>query len=324
MGAHDEKTFRREGIVMGMRTTAALIILLAGLPHSASAQKRPKITGVSHLSVYTSDPAKTERFYAHDLGGLKAADPQNPAGARYYFNPTQFVEVLPLPSDEPDPKNRFDHAAYNTSNAEAMRKYLEANGVSVPSSVTTASDGSQYFEVKDPEQNRVEFVQPPTHPATVPVNPLSSHIIHVGYIVHNSILEDGFYHKLLGFRPYWHGGRAEDSSDWISLQVPDGTDWVEYMTVTGPEKTGIPAAMTQDTAGVLDHFALGVPNIEKAYNLLYAGDRLNARHSAAQLGRDGKWQLNIYDPDGTRAELMEFQPSVKPCCSPFLLPSPTR
>jgi hypothetical protein len=31
----------------------------------------------------------------------------------------------------------------------------------------------------------------------------------------------------------------------------------------------------------------------------------------------------MYDPDGTRAELMEFQPAVKPCCSPFLAPSPT-
>jgi hypothetical protein len=95
------------------------------------------------------------------------------------------------------------------------------------------------------------------------------------------------------------------------------------MMVTGPEKTGIPAAMTQDTAGVLDHFALGVKNIEQSYNVLYAGERLDTKHSGAQLGRDGKWQLNIYDPDGIRAELMEFQPAVKPCCSPFLLPSPT-
>src|ERR1035441_9733817 len=43
-----------------------------------------------------------------------------------------------------------------------------------------------------------------------------------------------------------------------------------------------------------------------------------------RIGRDGKWQVNLYDPDGIRAEPMEFQPSVKPCCSPFLAPSPTR
>jgi hypothetical protein len=82
--------------------------------------------------------------------------------------------------------------------------------------------------------------------------------------------------------------------------------------------------MSQETAGVLDHFALGVQNMEKSVDLLYAGDRLTMRHSPPQIGRDGKWQINLYAPDGTRAELMEFQPAVKPCCSPFLLPSPTQ
>ena len=309
--------------MMHTKTMTLCAVLLMSLASSGFAQVRPKITSVSHLSVYTSDAAKTEHFYVHDLGAFKAVDPQNPAGVRYYFNALQFVEVLPLPSGASDPKNRFDHAAYNTSNAERMRVYLAGHGIAVPASVTKASDGSQYFEVKDPEENRVEFVQPPLHPTPVPVNPLSSHIIHVGYIVHDSTLEDGFYQKLLGFRPYWHGGPTDDSSQWMSMQLPDGMDWLEYMNVKGPERTGIPADMTQDTAGVLDHFALGIFNVEKTYTMLYAADRLNTKHSNPQLGRDGKWQLNIYDPDGIRAELMEFQPVTKPCCSPFLLPSPT-
>lgn len=286
-------------------------------------QERPKITSVSHLSVYTSDAAKTDFFYVHDLGATKGADPQNPKGVRYYFNAIQFVEVLPLPGSPANP-NRFDHAGYNTTDAEAMRRYLGAHGVAVPASVTEGSDGSRYFEVKDPEQNRIEFVQPPAHPAAVPENALSKHMIHVGYIVHDIALEDRFYQGLLGFRPYWHGGMTDDSHSWTSEQLPDGTDWVEYMYVDGPEKTGIPASMTQSNAGVLNHFALGVPNIEKSVDLLYEGDRLTAKHSDPKIGRDGKWQVNMYDPDGTRAELMEFQPAVRPCCSPFLLPSPTQ
>jgi hypothetical protein len=82
--------------------------------------------------------------------------------------------------------------------------------------------------------------------------------------------------------------------------------------------------MKQETAGVLNHFSLGVFNIEKSMDLLYAGDRLTAKHSPPQIGRDGKWQLNLYDPDGTRAELMEFQASVKPCCSEFTASSPVK
>ncbi|HEY6451620.1 MAG TPA: VOC family protein [Steroidobacteraceae bacterium] len=299
---------------------AVSMMLLAG---AAGAQERPKILSVSHLAVYAAGAEQSEHFYVHDLGAFKASDPQNPRGVRYYFNPVQFVEVLPLPEGPPS-INRFDHAAFNVSSAERMRTYLAAHGVVVPSGVTTASDGSHYIEVRDPEDNRIEFVQPPSRPAAVPLNVLSHHIIHVGFIVHDPALEDRFYQTVLGFRPYWHGGMKDDVTQWIAEQVPDGTDWIEYMVATGPEKTGIPADMSQETAGVLDHFSLGVPNIEQSMNLLYAGDRLSGRHSPPQIGRDGKWQLNLYDPDGTRAELMEFQPSVKPCCSPFMAASPTR
>jgi catechol 2,3-dioxygenase-like lactoylglutathione lyase family enzyme len=309
--------------IMKMRAMACgtMMMLLAGV---VCGQSRPRITSISHLSIYTSDAAKTELFFVHDLGALKGSDPQNPAGVRYYFSASQFVEVLPLPAADAASVNRLDHAGFNTTNAEEMRRYLGAHGVTVPPAVTSGSDGSQYFEVKDPEGNTVQFVQPPKHPAAVPLNPLSDHVIHVGYVVHDASAEDAFYHGLLGFRPYWHGGMKDDATDWASQQVPDGTDWLEYMMVKGPEKTGIPPAMSQETAGVLDHFSLGVQNMEKSVDLLYEGDRATGRHSPAQIGRDGKWQFNLYTPDGTRVELMEFQPSVKPCCSPFLLPSPTK
>lgn len=302
----------------------------------AIGQERPKITSLSHLAVYTTDAAKAEHFYVQDLGATKGADPENPAGARYYFTAAQFIEVLPVPGRGgsvqgsqtvmqviPASINRLDHVAYNTSDAETLRKYLGAHGVEVPSAVTKASDGGgQYFEVKDPEGNKVQFVQPPAHPTPVPRNPLSTHMIHIGYLVHDASAEDAFYRTLLGFRPYWHGGMKEDVTDWVSQQVPDGTDWLEYMMVHGPEKTGIPASMSQEQLGVLDHFSLGVRHMEDSVTLLYNGDRLTSRHSQAQIGRDGKWQFNLYDPDGIRVELMEFQPAGKPCCSPFLLPSP--
>jgi hypothetical protein len=75
--------------------------------------------------------------------------------------------------------------------------------------------------------------------------------------------------------------------------------------------------------GVLNHFSLGVPNMQNAVTTLIAGNRLSPRHDGPNMGLDGKWQANLYDPDGTRAELMEFQPVTKPCCSPFTQPSPT-
>ena len=286
------------------------------------AQARPKITGISHLSVYTTDPAKAEQYYVHDLGGFKAADPQDSTGVRYYFNPVQFIEVLPLPGGTSS-VNRMDHTAYNTVDAEALRRYLGAHSVTVPAVATAGSDGSHYFFVMDPEGNKVEFVQPPARPQAVPENPVSHRIIHLGSLVHDQAAEEGFYRDILGFRPYWHGGKDGRTTDWVSMQVPDGTDWYEFMMVHGPEKTGIPAGMTQASLGVLDHFSLGVRNMEQTMNVLYVGDRLGVKHSGTQIGMDGKWQLNLYDPDGIRAEFMEFQPVAKPCCSPFLAANPT-
>ena len=119
------------------------------------------------------------------------------------------------------------------------------------------SDGSRWFAVQDPEGNKVEFVQPAAN-AKAPDNPnvIGNHIIHVGFLVHSREAEDKFYRDVLGFKPYWYGGMQDDKIDWVSQQVPDGHDWVEYMLTSGPSGTGIPANMTQQTLGVLDHLRL--------------------------------------------------------------------
>jgi hypothetical protein len=36
-----------------------------------------------------------------------------------------------------------------------------------------------------------------------------------------------------------------------------------------------------------------------------------------EIGRDGKWSYDIYDPDMTRVEFMEFKPAQPPCCNPY-------
>jgi len=311
---------------MPLRAWNALTVGLLGLIGSASlaqaaAPVRPPITGVSHLAVYASDPAAAERFYVHDLGAVKMPDPEDPRGMRYHFAPTQFVEVLPLPAGASS-INRLDHAAFTTTDAEALRAYLVSKKIAAPKRVEQGADGSRRFQVTDPEGMIIEFVQPPTSAPQVAVNPLSSRMIHVGFIVHDRARQDAFYRDVLGFRPYWAGGMHEDKPTWISLQVPDGRDWLEYMIVGAPEGRGIPADMSQANLGVLNHFALGVRDIRATYTSLWNEDRLQGQKGLPQIGRDAKWQLNLLDPDGTRAEFMEFKPIGKPCCSPFMATDP--
>src|ERR1700761_8917513 len=132
-----------------MKYAAGLgVLALCGMAAAAPAA-RPPLTSVSHLAVYDGDLARAEAFYVHDLGAVKDADPENPAGTRYYFSPVQFVEVLPLPANAG--LNRADHIAFNTTDADAMRKYLASKKVAVPKALTKGTDGSQWFQVKDPE-----------------------------------------------------------------------------------------------------------------------------------------------------------------------------
>jgi catechol 2,3-dioxygenase-like lactoylglutathione lyase family enzyme len=298
-------------------------LILAALllaPLAAQAQ-RPAITGISHMCVYAHDLAASDNFYAHILGATKSPDPQDPAGTRYYFSPTQFVEVLPLPADHT--LSRMACVAYTTPNAAALRTYIIAHHQTA-SDLHTSTDGTPWFDVNDPEGNKVQFLQPThTHPIVLTTHPISDHIIHMGYLVHSRAAEDTFYRDLLGFRPYWFGAMQPDHVDWISQQVPDGHDWIEYMMV-GDGSTTPTDHLTAEHIGVLNHFSLGVPNMEAAVTTLYKEDRLPPRHDGPQMGRDGKWQANLYDPDGTRVELMEFQPVTKPCCSSFTASSPTR
>jgi hypothetical protein len=41
------------------------------------------------------------------------------------------------------------------------------------------------------------------------------------------------------------------------------------------------------------------------------------------LGVDGKIQLDLTDPDGTRVEFMEYKPVKDPCCSAYAGAQPT-
>ena len=174
---------------------------------------------------------------------------------------------------------------------------------------STGSDGSAWFDVQDPEGNKVEFVQPPakllatkstaTLYSLTGGDPIGRRIIHVGMFVRSRENEDKFYRELLGFKPYWYGGMHADHTDWVSQQVPDGHDWLEYMVYNGQ---GAPDHITQQQLGVLNHFSLGVVNMEKTVTTLYEEDRLGDAAPRPQIGRDGKWQFNIYDPDLTRVE----------------------
>jgi catechol 2,3-dioxygenase-like lactoylglutathione lyase family enzyme len=293
-----------------------VVLTVALLQIRAAAQSpapRPHILGIDHVAFYTTAPNGVKKLYG-DVLGLASAAPVEPGGKLRFLVGAQWVGFSPAP--DPKATDRMDHVAFATDDVVGFRRYLTEKGLNA-SSFYKRADHALSFTMTDPDGHRIEFVQrlqsaaPPTAAAGV-----SRHMIHAGFLVYHREAADHFYREILGFRPYWHGGMKDDVTEWISMQVPDGTDWIEFM-VNQPEHADL------QLTGVMNHISLGVADIKKAQATLESHGWKPHGDENAQLGKDGKWQLNLYDPDLVRVELMEFKPVQKPCCSEFTAEHPS-
>ncbi len=281
--------------------------------------QRPPITGVAHIGLETNDMAAARQFYGHTLGYADFSLDKPGGGLMVtYFkvNDHQYIEVFPdLKSETQD---RLAHIAFETTNAQQLRDYLASRNGKVPDTVKPGLDGNLSFTIKDADGHTIEFVQympgslhSRNFGKLLPNSRVSKRIIHVGFTVQDRAAADALFKDILGFQLIWYGGKADNQADWVDMRVPEGSDWLEYMlNVHNP---------TPKTLGVMNHLALGVPEIQPAYRTVLKR-ALAPLPQPPKMGRDGKWQLNLYDPNLTRAELMEFAPVQTPCCSPMLLP----
>jgi lactoylglutathione lyase len=310
-------------VVIGLSLfAAALTVVGTGKPVT----HRPPIIGIAHIGLRTGNLPAAREFYAQILGFQEpfkvqtapgsTSDLGGPAGSLvvsfFKVNDHQYIELFPhLTSPTED---RLWNIAFETTDIHALRDYLAAHGVPVPESLKPGLAGSLSFMVKDPDGHSVEFVEylpgslyNKNFGKFLPDTRISQHMIHVGVTVRDRAAADRFYKDILGFQSIWYGGMTDDRVDWVDMRVPEGTDWLEYMlNVRDPSPR---------TLGVMHHFALGVPDIHAAFK-----EAVGRGYKAEEpkIGRDGKWQLNLYDPDFTRVEMMEPKPVQKPCCSPMI------
>jgi catechol 2,3-dioxygenase-like lactoylglutathione lyase family enzyme len=290
-------------------SSAAILLATPFMLSAEDSPARPPIIGVAHIALETNDMAAAHAFYGTGLGFAELAP------GRFKVNDHQYVEVVPnLKSETQD---RLDNVAFETTDLKQLRAYLAAKGVTVPAALKKDADGNLSLTLTDPDHHNVEFVQyvkgslqSRNFGKLLPETRVSQRIIHVGVTVADRAAADGFYKDILGFKMTWYGGMTDDTVSWVDMKVPEGTDWLEYML---GNKNPSPKQL-----GVMHHFALGVPDIQAGYKTVTG--RGITPPQTPKLGRDGKWQLNLYDVNYTRAELMEPKPVETPCCSPILNP----
>src|SRR6266403_1107430 len=297
-----------------------VLAALLSSPAAAQAPARPRILGIRHVEIHVSDPKAAKKFYGAleqvvgECVGCKGSSPyiwlQLPAEQSILL---WNASSLPRPSL---PKSSLlKSVGFEIEDVERMADFLRANGISFEKMYTVHGDPE--LVATDPEGREIRFIQPDPSPMNRrragTLNPKPVRLIHAGFIVRDRPATEHFYKDIIGFRPYWHGGMKDGQDDWVSLQVPDGTDWLEFMVNVSPDAD-------QRLRGIMNHIAIGVTDIQAAKaQLIKNGAKLTEE---PKLGRDGKWQLNLYDPDKTRVEFMEFTPVQKPCCSDYTGPHP--
>jgi len=285
-----------------------VLILGAVLPlFAADEPQRPHITGLSHIALYVHDLEKSRVFYKDFLGYGEPYSLFNTNGSVHLtfikINDLQYIELF---TEKETNSDRLNHFSIQTDDVEGMRTYLASRGVKVPDKANKGRIGNVEFNVSDPDGHQVEIVQYMPDSWTVREkgkfmddSRISTHLKHVGIIVTNLDASEKFYCGILGFQETWRGARNTNQLSWVNLKVPDGTDYVELMLYT--------ELPPPDKRGTAHHMSLEVADVDKAKAALELRPALAnySRPMQIQTGVNRKRQMNLYDPDGTRVELME-------------------
>ena len=274
----------------------------------ASAEpQRPRILGLAHIALFTADVEKSRGFYKEFLGYGEPFDLKNPDGSLSLtfikINDHQYIELFPERESRSD---RLHHISVYTEDAEAMRLYLASRGVKVPDRVPKGRIGNSNFNVTDPDGHTVEIVQYESGGWSMRekgkhVGPerVSTRMLHLGILVGDLAAAKMFYGDVLGFSEFWRGSSDEQQLSWVNMRVPDGTDYIEFMLYKDLPQP--------DRRGSAHHICLEVPDMDKAVAMLEAKPARQTydRKMEIRVGRNRRRQCNLFDPDGTRVELME-------------------
>jgi lactoylglutathione lyase len=292
-----------------------MVLLIASYLFAQSGSKRPRILGISHVAVYVSELGKARAFYKNFLGfeevfTLKRADGTERM-VSIKINDDQFLELF---AEAPRDDGQLSHTAFSTDDAAGMKKYLVARGVFVPDEVHKGQNGNYFFTVQDPDHHYLEMVESKADSVmtqsrgkSMPETRISKRISHAGIAVGAVGLAMKFYRDILGFRELSRGGSADNGQGWISVRVPDGDDYLEWMVYQ--------QSLSPTDRDRLNHIGLEVPDVAKAVTDLKTriANRLYPYPYTIEVvvGKGNKRQANLLDPDGTRIELLETatQPS---------------
>jgi catechol 2,3-dioxygenase-like lactoylglutathione lyase family enzyme len=300
---------------MNVRTCILLSILPGCLCTSeVIAANDLNIIGLAGVGFNAQDLDKSRAYYSGVLGYHEAFDVRNSAGqivtAYFKVNDDQYIEITPIQKETED--NRLVRVNFLVSDVRSAHDIVEQRGLN-PSAIGKGPEGNQSFHITDPNGARLEFVQymPGSLEASargkfLDEQRISMHIYHVGIFVRDREASTAFYRDKLGldqgrFIPGDRGEFLELSSRGVDLETKDPPI---------PDSPETHSRYVREQWGAVQHVCLEVPDIHTTSKTLQQRGHYDDKRVAPHIGNNRHWLMNIFDPDGTRTELME--PTLQP------------
>ena len=280
----------------------------APAPQAAPAQPVADlpILGLAAVSFKVSDLDKSRHYYTGVLGLPEAFDLKDSSGkimsAYFKVNDEQYIELVP--GLKPDDLVREARLVIESSDLQKLHDLYVQRGVN-PGPIAKGPDGNPTFRAVAPNGFPVDFLQyaPDSKEGQLKGKLLSSdrlstHLLHAGTMVKDDASRDFFQNKL-GFGRRLPGARGE----YIELPASDRN----LETKNPPLDPNNPATLAQYTRevyGAVYHFSLEVTDMHEARELAKKRGGYDDVRVRAAVGNNRHWLMHLFDPDGTRAEIM--------------------
>jgi catechol 2,3-dioxygenase-like lactoylglutathione lyase family enzyme len=301
-----------------MRTSrrGCTLILLTLLCHRVAAQagSAPSgdlpLAGIAGISFRVSDLDKARRYYQGVLGLAEAFTTTDPAGkvASIFFkvNDEQYVEVVP--GLTPGLVNREVRVMFQSSDLPRLHDAYAARGLN-PSPISNGADGNPVFRVAGPDGANLDFVQyvagsKQTLARGKFLDPrrISTHLQHVGIYTKNRDSVVPFYQDKLGFARGRDvpGGRG----DYIETPSSDRNLETKFPP-WDPNNQATRAQYEREVMGAVQHVGLEVADMRATRDLAQERGGFTDLQVRAHVGNNRHWLMHLFDPDGSRAEIVE-------------------
>jgi catechol 2,3-dioxygenase-like lactoylglutathione lyase family enzyme len=293
--------------------TAVVVALLCRQMAAQSAPaptSEPPIVGIAGVTFRASDLDKARRYYSGVLGLAEAFTTTNPAqrvtSVFFKVNDDQFVEVMSGLS--PGRTNRQVRVLFQSSDLNRLHDLYASRGLN-PTAIARGLDGNPVFRVMGPDEATLDFVQyvagsKQTLARGKFLDPrrISTHLQHVGIYTKNRESVAPFYQDKLGF------ARGRDvpgtRGDYIETPSSDRNLETKFPPLD-PNNPATRAQYEREVMGAVQHIGLEVTDMRAARDMAQERGGYTDVQVRAHVGNNRHWLMHLFDPDGSRTEVVE-------------------